>query len=109
MQRVGELVGGLRQVGVGEFLAFTGFADPADRDLVTTAMQQVPVHGFVSDVQASAAGQAVQPAAGVIPAELRGSDRVVHQVRRRPPRRGLLVNGRAHRGLLDAQQPVARR
>ncbi len=82
LQRMGKAAGFGGEVGVAQLAPLAALADPADGGAAAAAVQQVPVHRLVGDVQAPATGQAVELAARVIPAEGRDRGLVIGQVGR---------------------------
>ena len=69
-QYVGEAVALLLQCRIADIHHLAGLAQPAQRDPVPQAVGDMPVDGFMGDVQAAAAGQAVEVPADFVPGEV---------------------------------------
>src|SRR5208282_2959856 len=64
---VGETIGELQQIRIGEVAHLTALAEPSQRQMVAARSRHVAVNCFVSDIESASAGEAIEFAARSLP------------------------------------------
>jgi hypothetical protein len=78
-QRIGEPVGGGAQIGIGEIPCLARFAEPADREFLSTSFRDMTIERLMGDIEA-ATRKSIEFCTRCIPGEFAADSRVVRQI-----------------------------